>query len=154
MTWVVIWHSNRSTLCFSDNMVFMGYQLPEGRKPGRWIFCSPSMNLMIKSLWFVNFKTLKLQPERPGSSCTKQEKQFHGNLQPVWYNEKKNLHYDIMTIMGNSTASPSLDLRYPIPDRQIDPRAWPPLGHKQWRLVMITTTENFFKCYDHTRLHA
>ena len=21
--------------CFSDNMVFMGYQLPEGRKPGR-----------------------------------------------------------------------------------------------------------------------
>ena len=107
MTWVVIWDSNRFTLCFSDNMVFMGYQLPEGRKPGRWIFCSPSMNLMIKSLWFVNFKTLKLQPERPGSSCTKQEKQFYGNLQPVWYNEK-NLHYGIMTIMGNSTASPSL----------------------------------------------
>ena len=106
MTWVVIWDSNRFTLCFSDNMVFMGYQLPEGRKPGRWIFCSPSMNLMIKSLWFVNFKTLKLQPERPGS-CTKQEKQFHGNLQPVWYNEK-NLHYGIMTIMGNSTASASL----------------------------------------------
>ena len=50
MTWVVIWDSNRFTLCFSDNMVFMGYQLPEGRKPG----------------------------------------------------------YDIMTIMGNSTASPSL----------------------------------------------
>ena len=49
-----------------------------------------SDTMMIKSLWFVNFKTLKLQPERPGSSCTKQEKQFHGNLQPVWYNEKKS----------------------------------------------------------------
>ena len=96
MTWVVIWDSNRFTLCFSDNMVFMGFQLPEGRKPGRWIFCSPSMNLMIKSLWFVNFKAPKLQLERPGSSCTKQEKQNHGNLQPVWRNEKKSSlwHYD------------------------------------------------------------
>ena len=40
----------------------------------------------------MNFKTRKLQSELPGSSCTNQEKQFHGkqicNLQPVWYLRK------------------------------------------------------------------
>ena len=92
ITWIVIWDSNRFTIGFSDNMVIMEYQFPEGRKSGSWIFCSPSMNLMINSLWFVNFKTRKLQSELPGSSWTKQEKQVHGNqicnLQTVWYNEK------------------------------------------------------------------